>query len=170
MTASRSDVPDEQARLVDENWSQYPCTVLELIAPGAPRIDLRRPLGDRERAILREHGLDLPFAIFTAENPWGENAEDEPTPAAEDAAERRNSARRERLEEELRGADVRFVRCDGVAPDGDYREHGVAALLDKAAALATARRYRQLAIFWYDGRDFWLVGALADRPPMRLPG
>jgi hypothetical protein len=170
MSAPRPEAPDDQARLVDEKWSQYPCTVLELLAPDAPRIDLRRPLGDRERAMLREHGLDVPFAIFTAENPWGENAEDEPTPAAEDAAERRNAERRDRLERELRAAGVRFVRCDGVAPDGDYREHGVAALLEKEGALEMARRYRQLAIFWFDGRDFWLVGALADRPPMRLPG
>ena len=154
---------------VEEKWAQYPCTVLELRVPDRPRIDLRKALGDRDRAMLRDLGLDRPFAVLTAENPWGENAEDEPSAAREDAAERRNASRREELERELRSAGTRFVHCDGVAPDGDYREHGVAALLEREAAISIARRYRQLAIFWYDGRDFWLVGAVAEKPSLRLP-
>ncbi|NUQ19775.1 MAG: DUF3293 domain-containing protein [Gemmatimonadaceae bacterium] len=155
--------------LVDEKWSQYPRTILEFLAPGAPRIDLRKPLGPREHALLRDLRLDRAFAVLTAENPWGENAEDEPTGAAEDVAERRNATRRERLERELREAHVAFVRCDGVAPEGDYREHGVAALVERETAVAMARRYRQLAIFWFDGEQFWLIGAVADKPPERLP-
>lgn len=161
--------PGGQDPLVEKKWTQYPCTVLELLVPGKPRIDLRKRLGDRERAILHDLGLDRPFAVLTAENPWGENAEDEPSAAQEDAAERRNAVRRENLERELRSGGTRFVPCDGVAPDGDYREHGVAALLERDAAVSVARRYRQLAIFWYDGRDFWLVGAIAEKPSLRLP-
>ncbi|HEX2780450.1 MAG TPA: DUF3293 domain-containing protein, partial [Gemmatimonadaceae bacterium] len=156
-------------RLVDEKWAPYPCTVLEFLVPRAPRIDLRKPVGRAERAVLEELGLARPFTIFTAENPWGENAEDAPTDRAEEAAERRNAERRERLEAELRDADVRFLRCDGVAPDGDYREHAVAALLPKDEAIAKAKQYRQLAIFWFDGARFWLASALAAKPDEPLP-
>lgn len=156
-------------RLVDEKWAQYPCTVLEFLVPRAPRIDLRRPLGRAERAILEELDLARPFAVFTAENPWGEHVEDAPTDDAEEAAARRNAERRTRLEDELRDAGVRFIRCDGVAPDGDYREHAVAALLPRDDAVAIAKRYRQLAIFWFDGARFWLVGALAQRVDEPLP-
>ena len=160
----------DQARSIDEKWDEYPNTVLEFLVPGNPRIDLRRPVGGAERETLRALGLDRAFAVLTAENPWGENAEDKPTDTAEAAAERRNVERRRRLEQELRDAGVPFVWCDGVAPDGEYREHGVAALLarDRAVALATA--YKQLAIFWFDGRAFVLVGAVAKKPDRPLPG
>ena len=168
MTAEPTPRPTDD-ELVDEKWASYPRTVLEFPVSGAPRIDLRRPLGDRERTILRDQGLSSAFAVLTAENPWGANAEDEPTEAGEEAAERRNAERRARLERELREAGIRFVRCDGVAPDGDYREHAVAVMASQRSAVEIARRYRQLAVFWFDGRDFWLVGALADKPSERLP-
>ena len=160
----------DEARTLDEKWDQYPNTVLEFVVPGNPRIDLRRPVGSAERETLRALGLTRPFAVMTAENPWGENAEDAPTEGAEAAAERRNAERRHRLEQELRDAGVIFLRCDGVAPDGDYREHGVAALLGREEAVRLATEYKQLAIFWFDGRGFVLVGAIARKPDRRLPG
>lgn len=160
----------ERVLSIDEKWEQYPNTILEFLVPGNPRIDLRRPIGGAERARLRALGLNRPFAVMTAENPWGENAEDKPTDAAEEAAEQRNADRRRRLEQELRDAGVLFVWCDGVAPDGDYREHGVAALLSRERAVRMAIDYKQLAIFWFDGRDFVLVGAVARKPDRRLPG
>jgi hypothetical protein len=159
----------EEARIVDEKWDEYPCTVLEFIVEGRPRIDLRRPLGDAERATLRRLGLYRPFAVLTAENPWGENAEDAPTERAEEAAERRNADRRARLEQDLRDAGITFHGCDGVAPDGDYREHGAAILTTRDRAVALAVQYKQLAIFWFDGTTFWLVGAVARKPDRRLP-
>lgn len=160
----------EEARTIDEKWEQYPRTVLEFIDGDRPRIDLRRPLGDAERATLRRLGLDRPFAVLTAENPWGENAEDAPSERAEEAAERRNAERRARLERELREDGVAFRRCDGVAPDGDYREHGVAVLASRERAVDLATRYGQLAIFWFDGTAFSLVGAVARKPDLPLPG
>ncbi|HEX8850449.1 MAG TPA: DUF3293 domain-containing protein [Gemmatimonadaceae bacterium] len=168
MSADPAPRPSEDD-LVEEKWANYPRTVLEFPVPGAPRIDLRRPVGERERALLGERGLTSAFAVLTAENPWGANAEDQPTDAGEEAAERRNAERRARLERELREAGIAFVRCDGVAPDGDYREHGVALTVEQRKAVEIARRYRQLAFFWFDGRDFWLVGAVADKGPERLP-
>ena len=162
MTTSPTRVPEEK-------WDAYPATVLEFQAPGSPRIDLRQPIIDEHRALLRRVGLGGAFAVLTAENPCGENAEDEPTHADEAARKRDNARRRSRLERELEAAGCRFVRVDGVAPDGEYREHGVAAEMPRQDAVALAKRLRQLALFWFDGSDFWLVGAVLDRPPERLP-
>lgn len=154
---------------MDEKWKRYPETVLDFQPAGGGTIDLRRPLDERVRAALREIGLTEPFAVVTAENPCGENAEDEPTAADEAEQRRANAARSDRLERELAAAGHHFVRVDGVAPDGDYREHAVAVVMPRAQAVALARRYRQVAIFWYDGRDFWLVGAMTDHEAERLP-
>ena len=86
-------MPDDD-KTADDKWAQYPCTILEFAPPDRLRIDLRRPLGAPERATLAALGLDRPFAVLTAENPMGENAEDEPTETQEAATERRNAARR----------------------------------------------------------------------------
>ena len=161
-------MPDDD-KLADDKWAQYPCTILEFTPPDRLRIDLRRPLGTAERATLSALGLDRPFAVLTAENPMGENAEDEPSEAQEAATERRNAARREELEAELRRSGIEYQPCDGVAPDGDYREHGVAVVIPREQAVMLARRFGQLAIFWYDGRAFSLVGALARKPSEKLP-
>lgn len=161
-------MPDN-AKPAGDKWAQYPCTVLEFAPPDRLRIDLRRPLGAPERATLAALGLDRPFAVLTAENPCGENAEDKPSAAQEEATERRNAARQADLEAELRRSGVEFQRCDGVAPDGDYRERGVAVVLPREQAVMLARRLGQLAIFWFDGRAFSLVGAVARKPAEKLP-
>jgi len=161
-------MPDDQKR-IDEKWAQYPSTILEFAPPDRLRVDLRRPLGAAERATLASLGLDRPFAVLTAENPFGENAEDQPTAGREAETERRNAARRAELEAELRKAGVNFQPCDGVAADGDYREHGVAVVLPRDQAVMLARRFGQLAIFWFDGRAFMLVGAASRKPPEKLP-
>ena len=161
-------MPDD-AKLADDKWSQYPCTILEFAPPERLRIDLRQPLGAAERATLASLGLERPFAVLTAENPMGENAEDKPTPAQDAETERRNTARHAELEAELRKAGIAFQHCDGVAPDGEYREHGVAAVMPREQAVMLARRFGQLAIFWFDGRNFSLVGAVARNPAEKLP-
>ena len=161
-------MPDDE-KLIDEKWARYPQTILEFAPPERLRIDLRRPLGAPERATLAALGLDHPFAVITAENPMGENAEDKPTPEQEAETERRNAARRAELEEELRKSGAAFQLCDGVAVDGDYREHGVAVRLPRDQAVMLARRFGQLAIFWFDGRAFSLVGAVARKPSEKLP-
>lgn len=153
---------------IDEKWEQYPCTVLEFCHTSI-RIDLRKPISHPQRAALRAAGLSASFAILTAENPWGENVEDEPTDEQEHARKKENARRSADLESELAHLDVCFRRVDGVAPDGEYREHLVAAVLDREHAVALARRLRQLAIFWFDGDSFWLVPVLAERAPERLP-
>src|SRR5688572_14771834 len=160
---------ERRSSVADEKWNAYPETVLEFQVPGTPRIDLRQRVGEGDREMLRRIGLSGEFAVLTAENPCGENAEDEPTYADEAAQKRENAGRRSRLEAELEGAGSRFLRVDGVAPDGEYREHGVTVEMPREDAVALAKRLRQLAIFWFDGRDFWLDGAVLDRPSERLP-
>ena len=36
-------------------------------------------------------------------------------------------------------------------------------------ALDLARELRQVAIFWFDGKRFWILGALIESDPLMLP-
>ena len=148
----------------DPAWTRYPETILELFrrpdddAP-ALRLDLRRPLDGAARERLRELGLDGPFGVVTAAAPRGE-------PQA-DAFDR---ARQAELDEVARtDALAHTLRVDGVSPDGAHRERSVAVRLPKDEVVALGRRYQQSAVFWYDGADFWLLGALVAAEPQRLP-
>jgi hypothetical protein len=151
-----------------ERYAQYPNTILEFDGPAGPRIDLRRPLDAAQRDALAALGLGT-FGVFTAENPEGEHAEDEPSPAAEAERERENARRMQSLLDTLDREGTRYARVDGVAPDGDYREHCVAIAVARDRAVAMAERFDQLALFWFDGRDFWLLPAEADQEARRLP-
>jgi Protein of unknown function (DUF3293) len=150
-------------------YDAYPETVLEFVDSPVARIDLRRPLGRDERATLRRLHLDRPFAILTAENPRGENPEDEPSAREAARREDRNERRTDTLERDLERRGVPWLRVDGVSPDRSYREHCVAVVLPRAEASALARRYDQLALFWFDGDAFWLLPAKAEEAPRRLP-
>jgi hypothetical protein len=155
----------------DARYHDYPNTILEFFPDGAPplRVDLRKPLDDATRGAVARLCVGTAFAIFTAENPDGHNAEDEPTPAAEAARERENGRRQRVLEDALRETGVPWLRVDGMAPTGEYREHCVAVAIPRDDAAALAGRLRQLALFWYDGARFWLLPAKASEEPVRLP-
>jgi hypothetical protein len=153
----------------NEKYAEYTQTVLELPGIEGGRIDLRLAIGDDERALLRSVGLDRPFAVMTGENPRGENDDDASTDGEAEAREARNARRLATLVTALGAAHTPFVRIDGTAPDGGYRERCVAVLLPRDEALALATRFEQLALFWYDGSAFWLLPAEAGAPPLRLP-
>ena len=159
-------MPDRSAER--ERYDNYPSTILEFDTPAGLRVDLRRPVDDATRGALAALGLG-DFGVFTAENPAGEHADDEDDPGAERARERENDRRMGALVERLERERVAFVRVDGVAPDGGYREHCVALAVGLDRAVAMAEQYEQLALFWYDGSAFWLLPAEADQPPIRLP-
>lgn len=172
MTNTRPDVRPQQHvddRQVEEKWRAYPNTVLEFAGSPPLRLDLREPVTDDTRAALAALGLGAAFGVFTAENPAGENAEDAPTERAEERRERANDRRSCQLERELDARGVAYVPVDGVSPDGQYREHCIATLVARDDAVALARRYAQLALFWFDGEAFWLLPALADERATRLP-
>lgn len=152
-----------------EKYEAYADTVLELHGVPDGHIDLRRPLGDEERGALASVGLDRPFAVFTAENPHGDNEEDAPTEADEAARDRANDRHLAALVASLGREHIPFVRVDGVASDGSYRERCVAVVASRDEGVALAARFGQLALFWFDGDAFWLLPAEIDEPPKRLP-
>jgi hypothetical protein len=153
-----------------EKWDAYPDTVLRFVPEPSFSVDLRLPVGEGDRHAMALLGLDAPFGIFTAENPEGENAEDAGDPREEAQRERENDHRISALERELSSRGIPFVRVDGTSPDGEYRERCVAALMPRDEAIAFAARYRQLALFWFDGTGFWLLPAyLEDAAELRLP-
>lgn len=150
-----------------EKLAIYPNTVLEII--DGPRIDLREPLDDDDRAALADAGLAHPFAVITAENPCGEHVDDAKSSLSELRGETRNAMRVLLLERELAERRLHFRIVDGVSPDGSYRERGCAVVMPRADAVALARELDQLAIFWYDGERFWLVPVAVKDDPTPLP-
>lgn len=142
----------------DPSWSCYPDTVLELSTPEAVRIDLRRPVDAAARRALERAGFAEPFAVVTSANPRGEQI-------ADDTNERREL----RLRRTIAASGRRWARADGVSADGGHREPGVAVVMPRDEAVQLARDFGQSAIFWFDGAAFWLVGALVEAVPQRLP-
>lgn len=159
--------PDPAAE--GSKWDAYGETVLEFRGPPLVSVDLRLPLAAPTRRALRALVGGPAFAVFTAENPAGENVEDAPSEGEEERRDERNTRRRGRLEGELRSLGIAHLPVDGVAPDGGYRERCVAALLPREDAVALARRYDQLALFWFDGDRFWVLPGTADEEPRPLP-
>jgi hypothetical protein len=149
----------DSARLGDPSWSRYPDTVLEIYRDGVIAVDLRRSLTDSERGRLASLGLGEAFAVVTAANPRGRTLSDSD-----------NHERAERLDTEVAQRGLLFLRADGVSPDRSHRETGVAVAAPLDVAVALAARYEQSALFWFDGRRFWIVPVLeTGRGPVALP-
>lgn len=141
----------------DPGWASYAETHLVVHGPVPLRIDLAHPPGPREIAGLVASGLPGTFGLVTPENPFGRAV-----------AATENANRLARFLAEL-GATP-HVRVDGVSPDGAHVEHGVALAWSCAEVVALAIRWEQSAIYWFDGRAFWVIGALTVAPPWRLAG
>jgi hypothetical protein len=45
----------------------------------------------------------------------------------------------------------------------------VALVGSKSRAIEIAKRWEQIAIFWFDGHSFWIYGAISDAEPIKLP-
>ena len=141
----------------DERWGSYPETVL--IFSGDPEvfIDLRERVPAATRNALDSLGLGEPFAVLTAFNPRGV-----------DISPEENSRRMQQLEAELESSGDHFVRVDACSPDKSHCECSVAIKGEMQRALDIARRWEQIAIFWWDGSLFWIQGAISDGH-LRLP-
>ncbi len=146
--------PDE----LDPDWHRYPDTVLHFRADPPVRIDLREPVAPGAIAAMEATGLSGPFAVLTAHDPRGRD---------EDADV--NERRAERLADRLLALKVKFIDVDACSPDGSHCEASVAASIEREQATALAREFEQVAIFWFDGEKFWIVGALARSDPVMLP-
>lgn len=146
--------PDE----LDPDWHRYPDTVLHFRTDPAVRVDLREPVGRQAAAGLDAIGLSGPFAVLTAQDPRGRD---------EDADV--NERRAERLGDRLVALGVYFIPVDACSPDGSHCEASVAAVMEREQATSLAREFEQVAMFWFDGEKFWIVGALAAADPVMLP-
>jgi hypothetical protein len=143
---------------LDPDWHRYPDTVLHFRTDPPVRIDLREPVAGDAIAAMDSIGLSGPFAVLTAHDPRGRD---------EDADV--NERRSERLDDRLLALGVEFVHVDAYSPDGSHCEASVAAIIEREQATALAREFEQVAIFWFDGEKFWIVGALAPSEPVVLP-
>jgi hypothetical protein len=142
----------------DPDWPRYPETVLEFATAPAVQIDLREIPSDANIAALQSAGLDQPFAIMTAFDPRGANL----SPAE-------NEQRQQQLDRRLRSSGYRFAQVDACSPDRSHCECSVAVVIPQEKALDLAREMEQVAIFWFDGKRFWILGALVETDPLMLP-
>jgi len=154
-------LPDAVSKPIDAKsgtWAEYPETVLKFAIDPEIAVDLRVPLRPPTRNALRSLGLNGKFAVLTAYNPRGENIDEE-----------QNRNRMTQLEAELRSAGYKFVSVDACSPDESHCECSVAIMTTRERAIAIAERFEQVAIFWFDGDHFWIVGVLTPAAPIRLP-
>ena len=61
------------------------------------------------------------------------------------------------------------MHVDSCSPDRSHCECSVTVTMPQQKALDLARDLRQVAIFWFDGKRFWILGALAKSDPIMLP-
>jgi hypothetical protein len=141
----------------DALWTVYENTILRFVGKTGFAVDLARPLSNSDIAALAALGIGTPFAVITAYNPGGRVL-----PAT------RNHWRHLRLRVALAIRHTLLVTVSGESADGSHREQGFAAAMSRADAAAIARRFGQLAIYWFDGESFWLDAVLAARAPERL--
>ena len=155
---ANAEAMTDKKKPVDERWSSYPETVLHF--PGEPpvMIDLRTEVTPTLRKGLAALGLAGEFAVLTAFNPRGVDSSDD-----------ENKRRMAELEAELESVGERFVRLDACSPDKSHCECSVALEADRERAVDIARRFEQVAIFWYDGSKFWIYGAISEADPVLLP-
>ena len=142
----------------DERWSSYPETVLYFSGDTEVMVDLRVEVSPAIRGGLKALGLDGEFAVLTAFNPCGK-----------DSSEDENNRRMTELEAELTSSGDSFVRVDACSPDRSHCECSVALSTGFDRAIDIAERWKQVAIFWYDGSVFWIYGAIESIRPIQLP-
>lgn len=143
---------------IDPDWNRYAETILVFGGDPEYRVDLRTNLSAADRAEFRRRGLTGSFAVLTAHDPYGQ-----------DLSPEENRVLQAKLETDLGNEKIGFIRVDACAADREHCECSVAVGVDQSIALSLAVRYRQMAIFWYDGDAVWLVGAMVSSDPMKLP-
>ena len=148
----------DKKKPVDERWSSYPETVLYFEGETPVMVDLRVDVSSAARNGLRALGLDQQFAVLTAFNPRGV-----------DISEEENQQRMAQLEAELASVGESFVQIDACSPDKSHCECSFAINVSRERAIDIAKRYEQVAIFWFDGSSFWLYGAIDPIEPLKLP-
>jgi hypothetical protein len=142
----------------DPDWPRYPETILGFATTPAVEIDLRMVPSEAALGALKAAGLGQPFAIMTAFDPRGENL----SPA-------QNQQRTQALHARLRASNYKFAQVDACSPDRSHCECSFAIVMPQEEALDLAQELEQVAIFWFDGSRFWILGALVETDPLMLP-
>lgn len=148
--------PTPDAR--DPDWPKYPETILNFATKPPVEIDLRTIPPADSLSDLEAAGFGEPFAIMTAFDPRGENL----SPGE-------NARRARSLERKLVSEGYIFAGVDCYSPDRSHCERSVAVLMPQEKAIALARELEQVAIFWFDGERFWILGAIVETDPLMLP-
>jgi len=142
----------------DPDWPRYPETILTFSTNPPVEIDLREIPFASAIADLAAAGFDQPFAVLTAFDPRGR-----------DLSASENEKRRQELNALLTKAGYKFVSVDACSPDRSHCECSVAVVVPQKEAIALARQLEQVAIFWFDGKRFWIIGAMLEADPLMLP-
>jgi len=142
----------------DPDWPSYPETVLNFATSPPVEIDLRAIPQKSALAQLKEAGFGEPFAIVTAFDPSGRDL-----PAPE------NEQRKRALERRLAASGHRFVEVECCSPDRLHCEASVAVIMPQRDAVDLAKELEQVAMFWFDGKRFWIVGGIVETEPLMLP-
>lgn len=142
----------------DPDWPRYPETTLRFSTQPVVEIDLREIPSNSALAQLRAAGFEDPFAVITAFDPHGENLSRE-----------ENEKRRRDLDQRLTAEGYKFAHVDACSPDRSHCESSVAAVMPQEKAIDIARELGQVAIFWFDGKRFWILGVVAETDPLVLP-
>lgn len=147
-----------RAPSLEQPWGAFADTVLHFDPPAGPQLDLRTLPGGAALAALASVGLERAFCIVSAQDPMGATQ-------STDA----NRVLTGRLRVDLERCGGRFTPVDACAPDSAHCEWSFAVAIGYEESVALARRYSQLAIFWFDGAAFWIAPACAAGPAVRLP-
>ena len=153
-TMNMKSAPDAR----DPDWPKYPETILTFATDPVIEIDLRAIPEHDDLAGLAASGFGGPFAIMTAFDPNGDNLPPQ-----------QNEQRAKELERRLAREGRRFIVVDCCSPDRSHCERSVAVVMPQEQAVDLARELQQIAIFWFDGARFWIIGAAIETDPLMLP-
>jgi len=142
----------------DPDWPRYPETILSFATEPVVEIDLREIPSERAIADLTAAGFGRPFAVLTAFDPGGR-----------DLSPAENETRRRELDARLTAGGYKFAHVDACSPDRAHCERSVAVLMPQKTAIELARELEQVAIFWFDGKQFWILGVIVEEDPLMLP-
>jgi Protein of unknown function (DUF3293) len=121
-------------------------------------IDLRETPSEAVLKELASAGFGRPFAVVTAFDPRGR-----------DLSPAENEQRKRDLDRRLRKEGYKFASVDACSPDRSHCESSVAVVMPRDRAIELGRELGQVAIFWFDGARFWILGAIVAADPLQLP-
>jgi hypothetical protein len=142
----------------DPDWPRYPETILRFEMRPRVEIDLREIPSELALSQLKGAGFRDPFAIITAFDPQGR-----------DLSGTENEERRRVLEERLAARGYTFARVEACSPDRSHCESSVAVVMSQQDATELAKEMEQVALFWFDGKRFWILGGIVETDPLMLP-